>query len=151
MIRPAPAAIALLMALAACGKGKDEAAPAAPVATAPSAAKASRSVAFTCEGDMAVTAIYGTDADGNPDLALIIRGDDYRLKPTAAPSGQRFASPDGASPGTGIIWWEKDSEVLLQQAPSEQINDLSAAKTARTCKVKTEPTPVPRSDGQLVK
>lgn len=134
---------AALLALAACGQ-KAETSPAEPAA-APvvTQAKATRTVAYTCEGDMPITAIYGTDADGNPDLALIIRGEDFRLTPTEAPEGQRYASPYGSAPGKGVIWWEKGEEVLLQQAPTDQINDPAAGVTARTCKVKTEPTAIP--------
>ena len=133
---------AVLLALAACGQKAEEAP--APVAPAePSLAKASRTVAYTCEGDMAITAIYGTDAKGNPDLALIIRGEDFRLTPTEAPEGNRFATPHGSLPNTGVIWWEKGDEVLLQQAPSDKVGDPAAGVTARTCKVKTEPTRIP--------
>ena len=133
---------ATLLALAACGqKAETPKEPAAaPVVTQ---AKAMRTVAYTCQGDMAITAIYGTDADGNPDLALIIRGEDFRLTPTEAPEGKRFASPYGSAPGKGVIWWEKGDEVLLQQAPTDQIQDPAAGVTARTCKVKTEPTAIP--------
>ena len=135
---------ALLLALAACGqKDADKVAEAA--LAAPSQAKASRTVAYTCQGDMPITAIHGTDAEGNPDLALIIRGDDFRLTPTEAPEGRRFASPDGAAAGTGIIWWEKGDEVLLQQAPSDKVADPAAGVTARTCKVKTEPSPLSKT------
>lgn len=132
----------LLLALAACNpKPADK--PAEAPAEALTQAKASRTVAYTCEGDMPITAIYGTDANGNPDLALIIRGDDFRLTPTDAPEGQRYASPDGAAVGTGIIWWEKASgEVLLQQAPSDKVTDPAAGVTARVCKVKTQPSAI---------
>ncbi len=140
-----PLAIAAL-ALAGCGKKAEDkaAAPAAPVAAAdPGKASATHTVAFTCEGDMAVTAIYGTNREGNEELALIIQGDDFRLAPTPAASGVRYASPDGAVAGKGIIWWEKGNEALLQQAPSDKVNDPAAGVTARKCKVKTEPSAVP--------
>lgn len=141
-MRHAGPALALLLALAACGQKSE--APAEPAAaTAPSQAKASRTVAYTCQGDMPITAIYGTDVDGKPDLALIIRGEDFRLSPTEAPEGRRFASPHGSAPGKGVIWWEKGEEVLLQQAPIADILDPAAGVTARTCKVKTEPSAVP--------
>lgn len=141
-MKGAAPAVALLLALGACGQKNETPAEPAPAA-APSQAKASRTVAYTCQGDMPVTAIYGTDADGNPDLALIIRGEDFRLTPTAAPEGRRFASPYGSAPGQGVIWWEKGDEVLLQQAPIDKISDPAAGVTARTCKVKTEPSAVP--------
>lgn len=135
------------LALAACSKEK----PAEPVATAeaaapaePSKATATKSVSFTCQGDMPITAIYGTDLEGNPDVALIIQGSQFNLAPTEAPSGTRYASPYGTEVGKGIIWWEmSDDNVLLQQAPSEEVNNPDAGVTARICKVKTEPDPVP--------
>ena len=132
---------ALLLALAACGqKSEAPAEPATPAA--PSQAKALRTVAYVCEGDMPITAIYGTNAEGKPDLALIIRGEDFRLTPTDAPEGDRYASPYGAAPGKGVIWWEKGDEFLLQQAPSDKVGDPAAGVTARTCKVKTEPSAI---------
>lgn len=140
--------VLLAVAVSACGKKAEEKAPqaAAPAATAAASAgkaSATHTVAFTCEGDMAVTAIYGTNRDGHEELALVIQGDDFRLAPTPAPTGRRYASPDGAAAGKGIIWWEKADEVLLQQAPADKVNDPAAGVTARTCKVKTEPTAVP--------
>ena len=145
--------LALGLVIAGCGQQKpdegertmDVAVAADPVeAEAPSLATATRSVSFTCQGDMPITAIYGTDLDGNPDVSLIISGDQFDLKPTAAPSGSRYASARGAEVGKGIIWWEMaDGNVLLQQAPSEEVDDPDAGVTARTCKVKTEPDAVP--------
>jgi membrane-bound inhibitor of C-type lysozyme len=141
-VRAAILSSALLLALAGCNQ-KAEEKPAAPAAPPTSTlAKASRTVAYTCQGDMPITAIYGTDADGKPDVALIISGDDFRLTPTEAPEGQRFASPYGPTAGKGIIWWEKGEEVLLQQAPSDKVTDPAAGVTARTCKVKTKPSAV---------
>ena len=143
-------ALTLGLVVAGCGQQKpaepdtsaDTAETAAPAE--PSKATATRSVSFTCQGDMPITAIYGTDLDGNEDLALIISGDQFDLKPTPAPSGTRYASARGAEAGKGIIWWEMDEDnVLLQQAPSDQVDDPDAGVTARTCKVKTEPDPVP--------
>lgn len=139
----------LAAAVAGCGQqkpAKTEAAiePAATVPAEPSKATATKTISFTCQGDMPVTAIYGTDLDGNPDLSLIISGDQFDLKPTEAPDGTRYAAARGAEAGKGIIWWEKaDGNVLLQQAPSDQVDDPDAGVTARTCKVKNEPDPVP--------
>ncbi|MCG2841685.1 MliC family protein [Sandaracinobacter sp. RS1-74] len=135
--------LALLLMLSACGEKPAEKPAEAPARQ--SQAKAVRTVAYTCEGDMAVTAIYGLDAEGRPDVALIIQGDDFRLTPTGAASGTRYASPHGAAAGKGIIWWEKDGEVLLQQAPADQVDDPAAGVTARTCKVKTEPSAIPKA------
>jgi membrane-bound inhibitor of C-type lysozyme len=128
-----------LLALAACGEKATEAPKektAAPAA--PSLAKASRTVAFTCEKDLPITAIYGTDKDGKPDLALIIRGQDFRLTPSATEG--RYTTQYGAEPGLGLAWWEKGDEALLQQAPFKQIDDPAVAQTVRTCRVKTEPS-----------
>lgn len=92
---------------------------------------------YLCQGDMNITAIYGTDADGKPDLALIIDGDTYTFAPAEAPHGKRFTTPDGEKPGMGVVWWEENDEAaLLQEAPLDQLDDAAAAKTLRTCKKK---------------
>lgn len=140
-------ALAFGLIVASCGQ-QQPAEPEAPAETAapaePSLATATRSVSYTCQGDMPITAIYGTDLEGNEDLALIISGSQYNLKPTPAPTGTRYAAARGAEAGKGIIWWEMaEDNVLLQQAPSDQVDDPDAGVTARTCKVKTEPDAVP--------
>ncbi|TPE59228.1 lysozyme inhibitor [Sandaracinobacter neustonicus] len=130
---------AALLALAACGQ-KAEAPKAEAPAAAPSLAKASRTISYTCEKDLPITAIHGTNAEGKPDLALIIRGDDFRLTPTDATPGTRYTTEYGLEPGLGLAWWEQpDGTVLLQQSKFKTINDPTTAETLRTCKVKTEP------------
>jgi membrane-bound inhibitor of C-type lysozyme len=136
----AVATVAALLALAACGQKAEapkEAAPAAAPAP-PSLAKASRTVAYTCDKDLPVTAIYGTNAEGKPDLALIIKGQDFRLTPAVSASGARYTTQYGLEPGLGLAWWEKGDEALLQQAPFKQIDDPAAAQTIRTCRVKMD-------------
>ena len=134
------AIVALAALLAACGSSESDSQPAeVPQPIPGSQASVTRSATFTCEGDMPVTAFYGTDAEGAEELSLIISGDDYRLKPTAAPSGKRYASPRGAAKDRGIIWWEQGDDALLQQAPSDQVEDPDAGVTARKCSLKTEP------------
>jgi hypothetical protein len=124
--------------LAGCGQ-KAEEAPKAPAEPAkPTLAKATSSVAYTCEKDLPITAIAGTDKDGKPDLALIIRGQDFRLTPS--PVEGRFTTQYGLEPGLGLAWWVKGDEALLQQAPFKTIDDPKVAQTVRTCKVKTEPS-----------
>ena len=102
-----------------------------------SKATASRSVAYTCEKDLPVTAIYGTDAAGNADLALIVQGQSFTLSQTVSASGSRYATPQGLEAGMGLIWWEKGGTAVLQQVPSEKIADTAAAQTIKTCKEKT--------------
>lgn len=137
-------ALVLLAALAvsACGSGADkkaEAQKAQELTPLPgSKATVTRTVTYTCEGDMPVTAFYGTDFDGKPELSLVIAGDDYNLHPTPAPHGERWASAVGAARGKGVIWWEDGDTILLQQAPSEQVDDPAAGVTARTCHLKPE-------------
>ena len=143
-MRRAPSSTALsataLLLLAACGQKTPEAPKTETPAAPPSLAKASRTVAYACEKDLPITAIYGTNAEGKPDVALIIRGDDFRLTPTDATPGTRFTTEYGLEPGYGLAWWEQpDGTVLLQQSLFKQINDPAAAETLRTCKEKTEP------------
>lgn len=132
-----------LMALAGCGETPKEPPPVVPAAAPPSLARAERSVAYRCEKDLPVTAIYGTDAQGQPDVALIINGQDLRLAQTVAASGARYASAQGLEPGMGVVWWEKGGTAQLQQVPSAKIDDYGAAQTIRTCKVKDEQGPAP--------
>jgi hypothetical protein len=133
VIRAGLAAAGLL--LAACGQKADE----APRAEAPpSLAKASKSVAFACDKDLPITAIYGTGVDGKPDLALIIKGQDFRLTPSAVAG--RYTTQYGLEPGLGLAWVETGDQALLQQAPFKTIDDPKVAQTVRTCKVKTEPS-----------
>jgi hypothetical protein len=129
--------LAAALLLAGCGQ-KAEEAPKAPAAPAkPSLAKATSSVSYTCEKDLPITAIAGTDKDGKPDLALIIRGQDFRLTPS--PVEGRWTTQYGLEPGLGLAWVVKGDEALLQQAPFKTIDDPKVAQTVRTCKVKTEP------------
>jgi len=124
--------------LGACGQKAEEAPKAETAApAAPSLAKASSSVAYTCEKDLPITAIAGTDKEGRPDLALIVRGRDFRLTPSAVEG--RFTTQYGLEPGLGLAWWVKGDEALLQQAPFQTIDDPKVAQTVRTCRVKTEP------------
>lgn len=123
--------------LAGCGQ-KAEEAPKVEAPAAPTLASASSSVAYTCEKDLPITAIEGTDKDGNPDLALIIKGQDFRLTPSAVEG--RWTTQYGLEPGLGLAWWVKGDEALLQQAPFKTIDDPAVAQTVRTCKVKTEPS-----------
>lgn len=134
-------ALAGLVVLAGCGEKAAEA-PKEKAATpaTPSLAKASRTVAYTCDKDLPVTAIYGTNAEGKPDVALIIRGQDFRLTPAPADAGIRYTTQYGLEPGLGLAWWEKGDEALLQQAPFKQIDDPKVAQTLKTCRVKNEPS-----------
>jgi hypothetical protein len=129
--------LATVLLLAACGQ-KAEETPKVEAPAQPTLAKATSSVAYSCEKDLPITAIAGTDKDGNPDLALIIRGQDYRLTPSAV--GGRYTTQYGLEPGLGLAWVVKGDEALLQQAPFKTIDDPKVAQTVRTCKVKTEPS-----------
>ncbi len=135
MIRAGLLVAALL--LGACGQ-KAEEAPKVEAPAKPTLAKATSSVAYTCEKDLPITAIAGTDKEGKPDLALIIKGQDYRLTPSAVEG--RWTTQYGLEPGLGLAWWMKGDEALLQQAPFKTIDDPKVAQTVRTCKVKTEPS-----------
>ncbi len=128
--------LAAALLLAACGQ-KAEEAPKVEAPAKPTLASASSSVAYSCEKDLPITAIAGTDKDGKPDLALIIRGQDYRLTPSAVDG--RYTTQYGLEPGLGLAWWVKGDEALLQQAPFKVIDDPKVAQTVRTCRVKTEP------------
>lgn len=139
-MKAAVAALALALLLTACGtRDKDQPAPAEELVPIPgSKASVTRTATYSCEGDMPVTAFYGTDHDGNPELSLVISGDDYNLHPTPAPHGARWASARGAGRETGIIWWEDGDQVLLQQAPAKLVDDPAAGVTARVCHPKTD-------------
>ncbi len=124
--------------LAACGQKADDTpekavAPAEPVVTL---AQATESVAYVCEKDTPITAIYGTNLQGQPDVALIVQGRNFNLVQTIAASGARYAGPDGLEPGMGLVWWTKGETAMLQQVPVDKLADYSAAQTIRTCKTK---------------
>ncbi len=130
---------AAALALAACGQFAEAPPPPPPGEPAFPLASAERSIAYVCERDLPITAIYGTNREGTPDVALIIRGTDIRLTQSVAASGTRYTSPIGLETGQGLAWWTKGDEALLQQAPRDRINDPEAAETIRTCRVKTTP------------
>jgi membrane-bound inhibitor of C-type lysozyme len=137
--------------LAACGQKAEEpaekaAAPAEPVVTL---AQATESVAYVCEKDTPITAIYGTNLEGQPDVALIVQGRNFNLVQTEAASGARYAGPDGLAPGMGLVWWTKGETAMLQQVPVDKLDDMAAPQTIRTCKTKGEKPargPAPATD-----
>jgi membrane-bound inhibitor of C-type lysozyme len=141
-MRVLPLAIAAIALSTGCGR-QEAPEPAAPEAAAPppaavtSKATASKSVAYTCEKDLPITAVYGTDLEGNPDVALVVQGQSFNMAETVSASGARYATADGLNPGMGLVWWEKGETALLQQVPSDRIADLAAAQTIKTCELKS--------------
>lgn len=131
--------VAGALLLAACGQKTD--APAeAPVEPAPVVApeaSAGQSVAYKCDGagDLQITAVYGTNAEGKSDVALFIRGQDFALTETVSASGARYASADGLEDGMGLIWWTQGQTAMLQQAPSDAVSDPASGQTIRNCTV----------------
>lgn len=128
-----------LLGLAACSGGEDAKKDDGP----PPPRSVTKISAFMCEGEMQITAIYGTNKDGQPDLELVIEGDNYQMTPTPAPEGARYATPKnfrtpaGVQPEKAIIWWELSPDnTLLQEVPFESVDDMDAAKTLRICKEK---------------
>lgn len=139
-------AVAGLLLLAACGqKAAEPVKEAAPEALPVTQAKAMRSVAYVCEKDMPVTAIYGTDALGKADVALIVKDMDLRLTEVPSEKGQRFTSTQGLEAGNGVVWFTDGETALLQRAPLDRLDDPAAASTIRNCKPKSEPSPAPKS------
>jgi len=126
--------------LAACGQKADDAPekPSAPSEPLVTLAQATESVAYVCEKDTPITAIYGTNLQGQPDVALIVQGRNFNLVQTEAASGARYAGPDGLEAGMGLVWWTKGETAMLQQVPVEKLSDLAAPQTIRTCKTKGE-------------
>lgn len=96
---------------------------------------ATKSVSYMCEGNMPVTAIYGTGPDGQADVALVIQGVDVRLTQTPAASGARYAADPGFSPGNGVVWWVKGDEATLAEFPSGT-DSFETAEVKRTCQVR---------------
>ncbi len=133
--------LGIALMLAACGKQAETPAPTetaeTPTVVVAPDATAGQSISYKCDGtgDLQITAVYGTDAAGLPDVALFIRGQDFALSSTPAASGARYASADGLEDGMGLIWWTRGEEAMLQQAPSDLVNDPAAGQTIRTCNV----------------
>lgn len=99
------------------------------------AVTASQSVSYMCEGNMPVTAIYGTGPDGEADAVLVIQGVDVRVAATKAASGARYASDTGFSPGNGVVWWVKGDEATLGEFPSGT-DSFETAEVKRTCRTR---------------
>lgn len=139
----------VLALLAACGQ-KAEQKPAAPAAATepatpappaePTLATATRSVAYQCEQDLAITAVYGTNKDGKKDVGLVFKGDSWTLTEVPTAKGQRFESVYGLDSltGKGLIWLVDGSNAQLLEAPWKQISDPAAATRLRTCREKSE-------------
>ncbi len=134
------ALLGLALILAACGEKPSEETAKSEAEQLPlTQAKATSSEAYVCEKDMPITAIYGTDALGKADVALIVQGMDLRLTEASSPSGKRFTSETGLEAGNGIVWWVDGEEAQLQRVPLDKLGDPDAATTIRSCRLKTEP------------
>lgn len=96
---------------------------------------ASRSVSYMCEGNMPVTAVYGTGPDGQPDAVLVIQGVDVRLQQTVSASGARYEGDPGFSPGNGVVWWAKGDEATLAEFPSGT-DSATTMEVKRTCRTR---------------
>lgn len=126
--------VAALILISACDKKAEE----APAPATKTLASAGKSIAYTCDKDLAITAIHGTDLEGKADLALIIQGTDVRFTRAEA-AGEVWTTPHGLEAGRAMVWRVTGDEALLQQLPSADLSDLTKAETVRTCSVKTQP------------
>ncbi|MCS6986958.1 MAG: MliC family protein [Sphingomonadaceae bacterium] len=97
--------------------------------------KATTAVSYLCEGNLPVTAVYGTGPDGRPDVVLVIQGVDVRLSLTPAASGSRYAGEPGFSPGNGAVWWVKGEVASLAEYPAGT-DSLATAVVKRTCRAR---------------
>lgn len=95
-----------------------------------------RTVAFECDGNFPVTAIYGRGPEGEEDVVLVIMGQSRRLQQTEAASGVRYQGIPGLQADEGIVWWEKGEEAILMTFPWESENPMQDATPVRTCKVR---------------
>ena len=138
------ASLVALALLAACGqKPAEPPKQETPAPAAPSLAKATDSVAYQCEHDLTITAVYGTNKDGKSDVGLVLKGDSWTLEEVPLPAGQkgrRFETVYGLDSltGKGLVWLVDGDTAKLQEAPWKQISDPAAATTVRTCTRKTE-------------
>lgn len=101
-----------------------------------SAATAENSVAYTCDKDVPITAIYGKNAEGKSDAVLVVKGQSFNLDQVISASGARYASRDGLEAGKGIVWWTKGGEATLYETPAATFDDMDTAKQLRSCKSK---------------
>lgn len=96
---------------------------------------AQASSGYVCDGNMPVTAVYGTGPDGKADVVLVIQGVDVRLQQTMAASGARYAADPGFSPGNGVVWWVKGEEATLAEFPSGT-DSFQTAVVKRSCRTR---------------
>lgn len=96
-----------------------------------------RTVAFECDGNFPVTAIYGRGPEGEADVVLVIMGQSRRLQQTEAASGVRYQGVPGLQPDEGLVWWEKEGEAVLMTYPWDSEDPMRDAKPVRTCKVRS--------------
>lgn len=130
------AATALI--LTACNQAETAPAPQpAPTTTEapPTLATVEETVSFTCENDLPVTAVYGTNAEGVADVALVVEGLTVELVHDGS-AAKRYTTVkgwDGLEAGRGLIWEDKGEQGLLYDGPSDHIDDPSQIKLQRTC------------------
>jgi membrane-bound inhibitor of C-type lysozyme len=95
-----------------------------------------RTIAFECDGNFPVTAIYGRGPDGEADVVLVIMGQSRQLQRTEAASGVRYQGVPGLQPDEGIVWWEKDGEAIIMTFPWDSDDPMRDATPVRTCRVR---------------
>ncbi len=135
MLRRITPIAALAILLAACNQQPAEEATVAPEPVEPVAplATAAESAGYTCEKDLPITAVYGTNAEGKSDAALVVQGVSYDLVETPATTGKRYTTANGLEKGKGLIWEVQGEKATLWEAPSDRLDDASAATVLKNC------------------
>lgn len=138
MLRKISPVAAFALLLAACNQQPAEEAvvapePVGPVEPVAPLATAEESAGYTCEKDLPITAVYGTNAEGQPDAALVINGISYDLVETPAATGKRYTTARGLEEGKGLIWEVQGDKAVLYEAPSDRLEDATAAAVLKNC------------------
>lgn len=136
------AALAGLLALAACGDMSMNAANAVGDATANAASNAAAAApaiveaSYACQPAMALAARYDNSDPATARARVTIDGTSYEMTQVPAASGAKYLSSIGRTAGRTLVWWTRGPEGTLLEgsasdpnAPETQVATCAEAPT----------------------